>query len=434
MKTTKTTTDPARLRDELARDRALAETRRADELARVRADAAHRRALADEAERTRRAELDRAEREATASANAELARVYREALDAGERTRVQAEMARTAEARALRLEGVRRLNLRVLLPILIGFGVWSTVGVQHGAARLMGVGADSPMWWVLWLLEPVLIGAVVWVIIARARLSSSGGRMHADAEKILVGCLTTSIILNIVSSAPTSWEWTAVGAMLAHVIGPVGAAATAHLIGVVDRSIADADPWHDDDGRPVPRLADLALSERITAASAALREDSQGTSEGTSESTSEGTSESTPEPLPAWVGTAPETARLLPLVSRPQRPAITAGEPQRSSADLGKDEGSVVPQKRASKPRADKGTRLPKSARPASKSVRQMTPEELADRLAELIADPDSPITDQSPKTAIQKALGCSYERASRAIEIHQSRPLPGQLTVADAA
>lgn len=421
MKKTTTTTDPARLRDELARERALADTRRADELARLQAEAAHRRAVADEAERTRRAELDRAEREATASANAALARVYREALDAGERTRIQAEMARTAEARALRLEGVRRLNLRVLLPVLIGFATWSTVGVQHGAARLMGVGTDAPMWWVLWLLEPVLIGAVVWVIIARARLSSSGGAMEPAADHIATACLATSIALNLVSSAPTSgWEWTAIGAMLAHAIGPVGAAATAHLIGVIDRSIAKADPWHDEDGRPVPRLADLSLSERITAASEVLREDSR--------EESQDSSETTPEPLPAWVGAAPESARLLPLVARPQRPAITAGtpaedtspEPERSTSDLRQDRTSEEVRTTSTEPprkrRANAGRPLPKSLRKTSeRSPRSMTDAELVARLDALQTSGELP-TDAS-KSAMQRALGIGYERLQRVLE-----------------
>lgn len=255
----------------LEADRAADAVRRADELERERAAARHRRRRADLAAAERIADLERARRQADAEAAARLVRLYAEAREAGERTRITAALARSGEARALRLERLRTLNLKVLVPVLLGFAAWSTTGVQAGAARLMQVGAADPMWWVVWLLEPVLIGAVVWIIVARARLAASGGRMAAGAERIAVACLGTSVVLNIVAALPTGdgdpTGWAVVGAIVAHVIGPLGAAATAHLIGLVDRSVAEADPWHDERGRPVPTLEDLDLAPpRITLA------------------------------------------------------------------------------------------------------------------------------------------------------------------------
>ncbi|CNF62960.1 Uncharacterised protein [Mycobacterium tuberculosis] len=262
--------DPVELARELQRQRDLEAARRTDELERVRAEAGHGRARADVAEESRLAEMARAEREADARAEAELARMFREFRAAGTRTQIKSDMARSGEARALRLEWLRTHNLRVLVPVMIGFGLWSTTGVQQGAARIMHVTSHHPVWWALWGLEALLIGAVCWIIISRARLDSSGGTLAVQAERIGVGCLTTSIVLNLVAAMPfgpgphpSGWE--VLGAMFAHALGPVGAAVSAHLIGVIDRSISLADPWHDKDGKAVPRLAGMDLQRPVAA-------------------------------------------------------------------------------------------------------------------------------------------------------------------------
>jgi hypothetical protein len=96
-------------------------------------------------------------------------------------------MARSGEARALALTRLRTLNLKVLVPVLLGFASWSTTGVQAGGARLMRLTSADPTWWALWILEPVLIGAVVWVIIVRARLAACGGRLDERAARIGTG-------------------------------------------------------------------------------------------------------------------------------------------------------------------------------------------------------------------------------------------------------
>jgi hypothetical protein len=261
--------DPAELAAELERQRRLEAARRADELARERANAGHVRARADVAEEAKHAELARAERGAQALADVELAGMYRQFRAAGERTRIKSQMARSGEARALRLERLRVLNIKILVPLLAGFGIWSTTGVQQGAATLMNVDKSHPVWWVLWGLEALLIGVVCWIIIVRARLAASGGELSDAAEKTAFGCLTVSIFLNLVAAVPADgaqvagW-WAIPGAMFAHALGPVGAAVVAHLIGTIDKSISDADPWHDKNGAPVPRLADMDLAVPAT--------------------------------------------------------------------------------------------------------------------------------------------------------------------------
>lgn len=254
------------LEAELQQARQVAAVRRAHELASRTAEAEHGRNLADVAEAARRAERDRTVREDDADADADIAREFRRMRSAGTRIKLRSDMARSGEYRALRLEQLRALNLKVLVPVLLGFAAWSTTGVHDGAARLMGITSPGQaMWWALWVLEPVLIGAVVWVTIVRAHLASAGGRIAVRAVQVAAGALTVSVFLNLVDGAPghrpEAWSaWLAMfAAMLAHVVGPSGAAATAHLIGLIDDSIADADPWHDADGQPVPLLAEMDL-------------------------------------------------------------------------------------------------------------------------------------------------------------------------------
>jgi hypothetical protein len=412
----------AELAPELARQRGVADAYRTDELERDRAEAGHKRNRADVAEETRRAELARAEREASASADADLARMYREARDAGERTRVAAELARSGEARTLRLERLRTANLRVLVPVLTGFAAWSTTGVQHGAARLMRVTAADPMWWALWVLEPVLIGAVVWVIIARARLAASGGRMDPRAVRIAAGCLLTSIGLNLVAAVnPPAGGWTlggvlvVAGAMLAHAIGPVGAATTAHLIGIVDESVTAADPWTER-GERVPRLADLDLT---------LKSAPESAIDSTVESITAAVESAGQRPPVAWPVPV-DGRRTLPIVARhkaPSRPAITAG---RTEVDL----AGQQPSKAARKPRPNKGTKVPAAARKAATepSPRELSDEQLRQRLQALVTAGELP--QDAAVRRVQTALGTGFQRAKRVMAL---APMAGQLTVMDA-
>ncbi|MFG1753673.1 hypothetical protein [Streptosporangium sandarakinum] len=386
----------------LGRERQAAEVRRADELARTRAQAAHERARADVAVGSRLEELARAEREASAKADAELARMYRAALTSGERIRVSAGLSQSAEARALRLERLRTLNLKVLVPVLGGFAAWSTTGVQGGAARLMAIGSDEAMWWALWLLEPVLIGAVAWVIIARARLAASGGRLAEAAEWIAVACLGTSVILNVISAFPGEGGpigWAVVGAIIAHAIGPFGAAGTAHLIGVIDASIAHADPWHDERGERVPRLAEMDLRPPVSPALDAAHGN-----------TSPAVSQSTPERPPlAWPISA-DGRELLPIIARSAPASARARGTARNGAGQGGSATLRAPRPVRPAARPNKGAALP----PVLKGVpaRSVTDEELTQRLAALM-DADA-LAESASIRQVATALGIGFERAKR--------------------
>lgn len=393
---------PEELARELGRERELAAAQRADELERARAEAGHGRARAELATESRLAELARAEREADVQAEAELARMYREFRASGERTRVRSLMARSGEARALRLERLRSRNLVILVPLLVGFGLWSTTGVQQGAARLMSVTSHSPVWWVLWGLEALLIGVVCWIIVVRARLATSGGKLSASAEKIAVGCLTTSIFLNLVAAIPAGdgphvSGWAVPGAMFAHAIGPVGAALVAHLIGIIDGSISDADPWHDSDGQEVPRLAamDLRWPTNVPA-------------ENAPEELSEGLEEVPPIAWPVSRG----KRAALPVIARPtpgedsENGRQDASRAARTGGDRDGQQGSKTPRRR----RPNKGVPVPEAAKPAPKTSRDRTDEELQDQLAELLARREI----EPGVRAVKDALGIGYDRAKR--------------------
>ncbi|MCP9954689.1 hypothetical protein [Actinomadura madurae] len=411
---------PQELARELQRGRELADARRLDELERARAEAGHGRARADVATESRLAELARAEREADVRAEAELARMYREFRKSGERTRIRSLMARSGEARALRLERLRSRNLVILVPLLIGFGLWSTTGVQQGAARLMSVTSHSPVWWVLWGLEALLIGVVCWIIVVRARLATSGGKLSASAERIGAGCLTTSIFLNLVAAVPTgdgahASGWAIPGAMFAHAIGPVGAALVAHLIGIIDGSISDADPWHDSDGQEVLRLADMDLSvPSVSAPAVAFVPAVESASEGAS-----GVRPTVVWPVPRGSRTA------LRVVARPDavKPAESVVETAPRTRDERDDDwprgdrpdASAEPRATGRQGRPNRGVRVPPTARQRASASRNRTDEELAARLAELV---ESGELEPVSVRAVERALNVGRDRAKRVLEL----------------
>lgn len=358
------------------------DAQRRDELARAQDEAGHRRDRANVGVQTRIEDLAREERVAEALSAARIARTYREAMAAGERMRIESQMRRSGEARSLTLERLRSLNIKVLVPVLGAFGAWSAAGVQDGAARLMGISASSVMWWVLWLLEPALLGAVAWIITARARLASAGGRLEHKAELVGIGCLTTSVVLNVIAALPEHGQgWTAAttGGMFAHIIGPIGAAVTAYLLGVVDRSITAANPWELADGSAAPLLAEMDL-----------------------------------RPPRISLDSAPETA-----VETASVPAAAASEsavqtPRRTTREQGGQAGSEA----LAKARPNKGHRVPELAREsaAELSPRAATDEELMVRLTAMIAAGELP---EAPSIrAAQDALGLGFNRAKRVMEL----------------
>ncbi|MFI0454544.1 hypothetical protein [Actinomadura sp. 6N118] len=425
-------TDPAELAAELERERALDDARRVHELAQTRAGAGFDRARADVAEDLDLAELARVERRAEVRANAELSALYREFRGAGERTRIKSLMHRSGEARALRLEHLRVLNVKVLVPLLVGFGLWSTTGVQAGASRLMNVDSGSPVWWALWGLEALLIGTVCWIIVVRARLAASGGRLSTSAERIGAACLTISVFLNLIAAVPApgshvdSW-WAVPGSMFAHLLGPVGAAVVAHLIGSIDKSISDADPWHDEHGQAVPLLADMDLrAPALTSTDTASAAPVETTTETVSQVSSPGTEESRDTAVPEF-----------------SEPSEGASEAPRSTADQAGKQGSEapgddddetviwdwIPPRPFRTERPNKGVAVPEIVKnPPAPSVRTSTDDALAWRLYDMVAagEVDAPDGVPSIRTT-QTALGVRFDRAKTVLDLYRDlrRTLP---------
>ena len=252
--------EAARLRAELAAQRAIEAVRREDTRARVADHMAHDAAMADLAERQAIAAQQRRERAREAAAQEALVALYRRAINAGARARIRADISRSAEMRAIRIARMQRATLAIGLPVLAGWAAWSTTGVQAGMVRLLGLEAGSPGWWAAWLVEPLLITIVAGLIVLRAVLRMSGGDVDERAARAEWTALTVSVVLNMVGGWTTrvdSWAAvpTAVAEAIGHSLGAIGAAGTAWLLGVVIDYTTTARPW---DG--APRLADLDLT------------------------------------------------------------------------------------------------------------------------------------------------------------------------------
>ena len=241
------------MRQRLADKRDRVSVEREDELERVAEQTNHELALADVRNRAESRRRKLRERVRDEKQEAELAELYRRAAQDGTRARIRADIQRSAEMRALRVELVRRSAFLVGLPILVGFAAWSTPGVQAGAVQLLGAQPHSALWWAAWLVEPLLIGVAAWIITIKSLLRNAGGDIDSRATRAKWGALAVSVALNM------SGGWhggqgvvAAVGEALAHSIGAIGAAVTAWLIGVVIDYASNAKPWHGAD-----RLADL---------------------------------------------------------------------------------------------------------------------------------------------------------------------------------
>lgn len=182
--------------------------------------------------------LARARRLESARANDRLAR-RRERM---EHAKFAADIVQSAEARSLRVQATRTLTLWVLLPVFTAFALWSTAGVHAGAAVMTGAALGTVMWWALWGLEPALLGTVAWIILVRARLASAGGALAPEAIRVMWACLSISVVLNAIGHWPDTLSAQGVGSLLVHSLGPIGAAMTAHLIGIIEVSISSARP------------------------------------------------------------------------------------------------------------------------------------------------------------------------------------------------
>lgn len=352
-----------------------------------------------------------------------------------ERAKLAADIAQSAEARALRVQRTRTLTLAALMPVLVAFALWSTAGVHAGAAAMTGAQRWSAMWWMLWLLEPALIGIVGWVILCRARLESSGGSLPPEADRIMWGCLAVSILLNTIGHWPSEFSGTAVGGLVTHSLGPVGAAMTAHLIGVIERGIAAARPTQ---GPGVKTLAELTTDRDESARQSASKRTPEHTEEAAAADRSR---------LPENALVLPPGAVRLPVVrcsahpvgkkapaaieAAPEQPA---GTPRRSTPDQDEQRVSKAP----AKPRADKGRKLPKSATPTAAEVptRALSDADLLARLDQIIAAGELP--ESASVRRVQTALGCGFDRAKRVLAMREERTetvtVPDHLTVVPAA
>src|SRR5690606_24546329 len=204
-------TDIARLRERLQRSESRAQ---------VRAEARARRRA-----RRARQHIDRLRQQATL---------------AGAAARTRWEVLQTGEARALRLARTRTAALAALLPVLLAFGAWSAAGVQAGMVALLNLEPGSVAAAAAWLVEPALIGVVATIILVRARLRSAGGDLDERATRIEWGALSLSIALNCAGHWPDDVDATAFAALVGHALGPIGAAATAYLISVIQDGISNA--------------------------------------------------------------------------------------------------------------------------------------------------------------------------------------------------
>ncbi|GAB3209875.1 hypothetical protein GCM10027294_25980 [Marinactinospora endophytica] len=226
------------LRETLAEERALAAVEREDVRARRESVAEHRLALARLRERLRSARRQRRERALDERESMALAGLYRQASVSGARARVAAQIQQSREARALRATRVRSLSLVVGVPVLVAFGAWSTAGVHAGVTALLHLPAGSVGWWAAWMVEPALMAVVCLIIIGRAWLASAadgvaeGAGLDSRATVAEWGALLASITLNVAGAWPSALTLEALAAMVAHSVGPVGAAGTAWLLGV----------------------------------------------------------------------------------------------------------------------------------------------------------------------------------------------------------
>jgi hypothetical protein len=359
-----------------------------------------------------RERLERREERARVHSDVRVKRIRRRAELAGEEARTRAEVAQSGEARALRVAGTRSMAVGVLLPVMVAFGAWSAAGVQAGMVAMLGLDPASPAAAAAWLVEPALLGIVAGTILIRARLQSAGGDLDERATYIETAALVTSIVLNMAGHWPTSWDGAALAAMAGHALGPLGAAASAYLIGVVQDSVAKANPWVLEDGSRAPSLRDR------TPAETASRKSPEEASE-------------TPPPALVWLR-VPDGAVRLPIVVHPAAaptPQRPVGEPPRTADDQREHATSEV----AVRPRPNKGHKVPAAARKSAppKSARALSDAELVEQLATAIAD--AGLSREPSVAAVQKALGIGFDRAKRVMALHsRNHPGAGLAVVAD--
>ncbi|MEE2040143.1 hypothetical protein Q8791_23275 [Nocardiopsis sp. CT-R113] len=233
---------PGSLPGRLKERRKLRKARREDAVKRRRAAAEYRQALRDVDETARAAEHERAERAADRAEQTKIGSVFRHARVNGARARLAFQISQSAEARRLRVQAVRTWTLRVGIPVLLGFGLWSTSGVHDGVVTALALTPGTLSWWAAWVVEPGLITVVAAVIIGRSILRTAGGDVDRRALVVMGAALLVSLALSVLPVWPTVWGADAAAAIVAKSLGPIGAAVTAHLIGMFDDYARDAQP------------------------------------------------------------------------------------------------------------------------------------------------------------------------------------------------
>lgn len=246
------------LADRLAGERRTTSVRNGDKVERRRQDVNYGLDRAELRHEKTLGKLKLRERTRAEKSAAKLDGLYRQAMHEGTHARIRADIQRSAEMRALRVDTARKSAFWVGIPALIGFAAYSTPGVQAGAAQLLGAEHGGAVWWSAWLVEPLLIGFAAWLITVRSLLAMSGGQLASGANKAKWGALVISVALNMTGG----WNGghgtlAAIGEALAHSVGALGAAVTAWVIGLIVNSAAAAKPWH---GEGVQRLQEMGLT------------------------------------------------------------------------------------------------------------------------------------------------------------------------------
>src|SRR5690606_28123183 len=179
--------------------------------------------------------------------------------------------------------------------------------------------------------------------------------------------------------------------LVGHALGPLGAAATAYLISVIQDGISSANPWLLDDGSPAPSLAGV---EPVAA------EPEQSTSE------VDRTSFTWPVELPRGVS-------LLPLVAaaEPQGEAsVNLTENAESTSPVSPSSPSSVnltgSTSEARESKAKQRKRRTRQVRRSTSPVRRKSVEDRARELDELIRSGE--LTETSSVNSVRRALRCS--------------------------
>jgi hypothetical protein len=217
--------------------------RRKAELKTRKARQGHSMSLAELSDEKTSLRAELRERRADRREERQLAELARRASVSGARAKVAHDLYDSGEIRDLRIRKTRKISLLVLIPVMIAFAYWSTVGVHTGLVKLLGIGPSDPMWTGTWFVEGAIMTIVVGIIIVRAILRSAGGDLDWRATVIEWGMLSTSVSLNLAGAWPEGGLLEGAAATIAHSIGPVGAMITAVLISIIDDAVANAKPF-----------------------------------------------------------------------------------------------------------------------------------------------------------------------------------------------